>query len=222
MAFDINILSEFGIHDTHDLIVFIFTGAMGYNCFWAMVHSALYIHEERRGGTLEMMFLSPASRMAIVFGRALSGIFLNASIFSVLSMVMLILGGINISSLLKIAVSFAIIVLSSIIWGAFINSFFLISRDTNFLFTICDEPMHLLSGVKIPLNAFPMFLQVPASIFPLTYCLFLVRQLFFDVGVQWAYVLANVVGLCILVIVTKVILWKTEHKNRESGNLQLF
>ena len=73
--FSVRLLNKINIYTMRDLWVFLITGFMGYNLFWVMVQSALFMQKERENGTLETIFLSPAPRMAIVYGRSMGSIF---------------------------------------------------------------------------------------------------------------------------------------------------
>ena len=73
----------------------------------------------------------------------------------------------------------AVLVLTTVmavIWGMFLNSLFLFSRDTNFLFTVLEEPMEIFSGVKVPTTLFPVWAKAISVIFPLTYAIEAVRR----------------------------------------------
>lgn len=49
-----------GISDSKELLAFLGTGFMSYTCFWSMVQNAWSMaNQERKGGTLEITFLSP-------------------------------------------------------------------------------------------------------------------------------------------------------------------
>lgn len=53
-----------GITNHKELLAFLGTGFMSYTCFWSMVQNAWSMaNQERRGGTLEVTFLSPANRI---------------------------------------------------------------------------------------------------------------------------------------------------------------
>ena len=64
-----------GISDSKELLAFLGTGFMSYTCFWSMVQNAWSMaNQERKGGTLEITFLSPANRLAMMYGRALGAL----------------------------------------------------------------------------------------------------------------------------------------------------
>ena len=52
-----------GMADGKELLAFLGTGYMAYTCFWSMVQNAWSMaNQERKGGTLEITFLTPANR----------------------------------------------------------------------------------------------------------------------------------------------------------------
>lgn len=222
-TFDLSTLNKYGIDSLNSLLVFIFIGTMGYNCFWSMVQSALFMQDERKNGTIEIVFLTPANRLAVVYGRALGGILQNVWMFVFFIMVIIFFyRGFNAFSIVLIPIAFLILLVSSVVWGGLINSIFLISRDTDFWFGICDSPMELLSGVKLPVAAFPLVFRVLSYIFPLTYCLAIIRNIFISNKIEMLSIIMLVIVLGGLVFITILILKFAEKNNRKTGNLQLY
>lgn len=222
-TFNIEILQRFGIYSQEDVLIFIFSGTMGYNCFWAMVQSARYIQYERENGTLEVIFLSPANRSAMVYGRAMGGIAQNIWMF--IFFIILIGGLYENMSLIKIVyifLAFVILVLSSVVWGGFINSLFLISRDSSFWFTLFNSPMELLSGVRIPINAFPMIIKNLSCIFPLTFCLNIIREIFIESRISMYNLIALSLVVVLLAVLTEIILHIAEKRNSVNGGFQVY
>lgn len=132
-SFNLSFLEKYGIDTDSKLIIFIFTGLLGYNCFWSMVQSALFMQNERENGTLEVVFLAPANRMAIVYGRALGGIIQNVWMFSVFSLlIIVVIKGISLEALICIPIGSFLLLTAAVIWGGFINAIFLVSRDVEF------------------------------------------------------------------------------------------
>ena len=222
-SFDLTFLSEYGINNEAQLLTFVFTGALGYNCFFAMVQGALFMRNERENGTLEMVFLTPANRMAMVYGRSLGGFIQNAGMFAVFTAIILIISnGFNKTTIINIPIAFLIVLISSVIWGGLINAIFIISRDIDFWFIVCDEPMRIFSGTEIPIMAFPKLFKLFSAVFPLTHCLILVRQLFSYSQISWLDLIINIIILSVIVIITRIIISYAENSNRKTGNLQLY
>lgn len=222
-SFDSSYLYLFNINTQNDLMLFVITGALGYNCFWSMVQSAFYMSKERQNGTLEIVYLTPASRFGILYGRALGGLLQSTWMFIIFSALMMVMyGGLNFKSVVRIPFGLVIVLVSATVWGGFINSIFLFSRDTSFWFNICDEPMNLLSGTKIPVNAFPYFIRFVSALFPLTHCNYIIRSIFSDNAITVISVIKLIISLLFLIIVTIIIEIMSERNNRKTGNLQLY
>lgn len=160
--YSIDVLSDAGILSLKELLVFLLTGFLEYNCFWLMVQSAFFMRNERENGTLEIVFLTPAPRMAIIYGRAMGALY-QALWLAVMYGVILyfILDTALLTFVIMLGLTFLITIFSAIIWGGFMNAIFLSSRDADFWFDIADEPMKLFSGVNIPIS------KVDANMFSL-------------------------------------------------------
>ena len=64
---------------------------MSYTCFWSMVQNAWSMaNQERKGGTLEITFLSPANRLAMMYGRALGALIQEVWMFCCFSVFILV------------------------------------------------------------------------------------------------------------------------------------
>lgn len=224
-VFDLSHLRPYGINSRDELVVFLVSGSLGYYCFFSMVESALYIQSERENGTLEMVFLTPASRMGLLYGRALGGLIQNMWMYSAFSLlIMLASHRVSVGSLLKVPLAFAVVVVASTVWGGFINAIFLTTRDVNFWFVLTDEPMRLLSGTIIPVAAFPAAVKAVSAVFPLTYCLIVVRALLggSSEGLGWTGVLVFALSLSVVVLLTFAVTILAERHNRKTGSLQLY
>lgn len=176
-----SIIKMDGLGATQSLIIFLFTGYIGYLCFWSMVQSAWQMNDERNNGTLETIFLSPVNRQALIYGRALGAIFQNMWLFFVFSIFMIAFYYGNIAKFaILLPLIFIILIFSATIWGGFMNAIFLFSRDASFLFYVFNDPMSLFSGTRIPTIVFPLWAKVISSVFPLTYVLVIIRNIFYQ------------------------------------------
>lgn len=220
-SFNISYLYKFGICNKKELIIFLVTGAMIHNCFWSMVQGALVINRERESGTLEIVFMSPANRLALMYGNAFGGIFNNLWVYAFFSLY-IIAGSPTVKIIILSIIALLIIIISTTIWGGFINSLFLISRDSNILFCICDEPMKFFSGTKIPFQAFPTWGKIFAMIFPATYCTNLVRSIYFEDEIKVYNVFLFVIIHLFLILATYNVLLYAERRNRVDGGFQFY
>ena len=120
---------------------------------------------------------------------------------------------------------FLLLLLSSTIWGGMLNSIFMFSRDASIIMDIFDTPMTLFSGSRIPRNCFPFWAKMISLVFPLTYCINIIRFVL-NIGGKGKQWILNIAGLlvcmCIMVAVTVVLTYQVERHNRETGELQLY
>lgn len=222
-SFDLSILSRFGINNQRELLIFLITGTLVYNCYWSMVQSAFLLVHERQTGTLESIFITPVPLTNFLIGRAMGGIQTNIGMFLSFTLILLFLvGDISLFLIISFSLSFAVILVSSVIWGAFINSLFIISRDTNYLFSICDEPMKILSGTNIPLGAFPRICRFFSFIFPSTYCLYLIRGIVFREKILLSHWIFFILILLCLIMATIFISKMAYKRNKVTGKLFMY
>lgn len=216
-----------GIESGSELLAFLGTGFMAYTCFWTMVQNAWSMSErERRGGTLEISYLSPANRLALNYGKALGALMQEAWMFCCFCVfILLYTKTLHWKNIGLLPIVFILLIVSSTIWGGMLNAVFLFSRDSAIIMNVLDTPMNLFSGTKIPINCFPIWAKLVSMIFPLTYCLQIIRLVFKiqEDGNGWV---ENIVGLsvCIIVMMT-ITVWvtkKAEIHNRETGEMQFY
>ena len=209
-----------------NILVFLLIGYMAMSFFRSVVQSAWRFSQERQSGTLEYIYLSPASRLAVLIGNAMSSVFES-------SVVMFVFGALTIfynKASLKVNVIGTLVVLPifvvmALFWGVFINACFLYSRDTDFLFTILEEPMEIFSGVKVPVMIFPGWARLISCIFPLTYALEALRQVTLnnsDPGVIKTTIIISIIIIVVLFIITLLTIRIVEKHVRKTGNIILF
>ena len=222
-SFDIEPLKKYFIFTNDDLTVFILIGALGYNFFHAMVESAIELKEERENGTLEIIFLSPANRLLIIYGRAIGGIFQSCWMFSIF-IIFIVISKSNtlIQALYNLPLMFISLFIASLVWGGFMNSVLLLSRDSRFLYTICEQPLKFFSGTDMPTAAFPFWAKIISSFSPLTYCLIFIRSVFFNGQFLIKTYFKFSFILIFLFIITYILLKYGEYRNRDTGGLQFY
>ena len=118
-----------------------------------------------------------------------------------------------------------LLLVSSTIWGGMLNVIFLFSRDASIIMNVLDTPMTLFAGTRIPVHSFPKWAKIISMLFPLTYCINIIR---FILGIQNGShdVVFDLTMLvcCLLVMVgiTRYLIKKAEEHNRETGELQFY
>ncbi len=209
-----------------NMIIFILLGYMSMSFFRSLVQSAWKFSYERVSGTLELIYLSPASRQGVILGNAISSLFESIIVMLFFAFAMIIFKyevlNINIFSAMIV---FLVTMLMAVLWGMFLNSLFLFSRDSGFLFTILEEPMEIFSGVKVPTVLFPLWAKIVSFIFPLTYAIEAVRKVFLSGSTLYdlrGFLLVGILIILILYSLSLIILKRVELHSRKTGNLTLF
>lgn len=208
------------------IFAFILFGYISFMFFKCFVQSAWRFSYERVSGTLELIYLSPASRLGVMLGNALASLFESSWMFTVFCAgALLFFTNLNISNAFMLIVAILSLVIPSICWGIFMNSLFMFSRDSGFLFTIFQDPMELFGGAKIPYLAFPFWAKLIGGVFPLTWSANTVRKIFMH-GAALSDIKTELLILSlicvILFLLTLLMLKKSEAYARKTGNMALF
>lgn len=158
---------------------FLLIGYVGYNFFYSLIQSAWRFRFERFDGTLELIFLSPASRFAVIVGNALATLLESMwllSAFAVLAYAWFFRAqGASIDGV-ALLVGITVMVVAAVAWGTLLNSLFLLSRDPGFFYTVLQQPLHFFGGVRFPVALFSSWMQAISYALPLTYCLIVLRE----------------------------------------------
>lgn len=206
--------------------IFLLSGYLGYIFFWSLVQSAWQLSFERQSGTLELIFLTPVSRLGFIYGRAAADLGEGVWLFFTFSILAaFFMGGGQAIAWWSVLLALVILTLAAVIWGGFLNTVFLFSRDSGFLYTILDEPMVIFSGVKVPIEALPFWAKAISYIFPLTYVLRILRGIILTGASTQALLLffvQLVLVLALMVVLTYWLLQKAEAHAKREGNMVLF
>ncbi|MCI0764154.1 ABC transporter permease [Bacillus sp. TL12] len=212
--------------DPKQITFFLLTGYIGYVFFWSLVQSAWQMSWERQNGTLELIFLTPASRVWMMYCRAGANLIEGVWMFTFFSiLIALFLNDSPVPPVENIIFAFLILCISAVVWGGCLNTIFLFSRDASILFTILEEPMQFFAGVRIPIVVLPLWGKVLAALFPLTYVLQIFGSLLME-GKSIIDVLPELGLLASLLIVlvgvSYVLVRKAEKHAKRTGNMVLF
>lgn len=208
------------------VLLFLATGMLGHRFFWSLAESAWQFSMERTNGTLELIFLTPVNRLALIMANSLT-VLLRSTAYFLAFMIGLvaIVGGLNIANPGMVLVSFFGLLIPAVAWGALLNSVFVFSRDATILYSIADEPQSFLAGVRVPTAALPFFSQVLGVFFPLTTSLSVLRGVLLEGATlqDLRFALALLLGLSALMLgVAQWLLYLGEKRARETGSLTLF
>ena len=161
---------------------------IGSNVFM-MVSGALWnfgfwLRREQQTGTLEALYLAPASKGLILAGVALYGALRNLANFSVAFTVGCLVFGVNpFQGDILLALAFLLLGLIplygiSLLYGAIV----LRLKEANAMIQLAQWLLSFLMGVFFPIAAFPRLMRAVAMLFPPTWMNNGVRAALLDVG----------------------------------------
>lgn len=209
-----------------NLIVFMLIGYLCLGFFMCLVQSAWRFSFERVQGTLELVYLSPANRLAFILGNALSSLLESVWLFIVFALGIFIFKSsyLNIN-LPAVLLGLVLMIVMATLWGMFLNSLFLFSRDSGFLYTVLQDPMEFFSGIKIPTAVFPLWAKVVSLIFPLTYTAEVLRRALLNGSsiyeLRYFIIISLLLGFIMLGF-TLLSLKLGENHAKNTGNMSLF
>ena len=207
--------------------LFLITGFLGYTIFQRLLWTALYhTWEERGNGTLEVQFLTPASRFALLIGAAAGGMLrvvylyvafvIGAAAFT---------GGWRIAHPGMLLVALVALVVPALAWGALLHSRILFARDASAYVSLLQPPLSFLGGVRFPVALLPGWMQSIAALLPLSWSLKVLRASLLA-GATLAGVARDlgltllVSGVCLALAYTN--LHRCERLARQRGTLVLY
>ncbi|HSW10291.1 MAG TPA: ABC transporter permease [Bacillota bacterium] len=195
------------------------------NVLWAM---ASQLYWERMNGNLELYMLLPTSRVSILLGMALGGMFAT----TVRAMATLGAGLIlfRVPFILPEPLPFLALALSSLValygLGMMLSSLFLMwGREAWHLASLFQEPIDLLSGVFFPVRALGPVVAGAASLIPLTLALDGMRQILVPGGQAMGFLplrttIAILAAMAIVFpAVARVALNRVEHLAKREGRI---
>lgn len=200
--------------------------AFWLNVLWGMAAQFFW---EKEVGNLQLFLVSPMSRMALLAGMALGGMFFS----TVRAMSTLILGliifqvQVTVTDPVALAAVFAITMVAIYGMGMMFSSVFLMyGRDAWNLSNLMQEPIYLVSGFYFPVRALGFWVSAAASAIPITLGLDAMRQILFGPAAEgWLPVSTEIALLIILAVVfitlAKLSLDYMERLGRREGRLTL-
>ena len=197
--------------------------------FWTNVlwNMSAQFYWEKETGNLEIYFVTPISRMAILLGMALGGI-VNTTLRATAIMVAGILVfqvPLVINEPFTALLMFFLTITALYALGMLFASLFLMyGREAWHTANLLQEPVHFLSGSYFPKSLMPDMVQLVASLIPLTFGLDGIRQIvilgkgFSDV---WIDLVALAVFIAILLPLARFALNYMENLGKKEGRLTL-
>jgi ABC-2 type transport system permease protein len=184
------------------------------------------IDDERVEGTIAALFLSPASRVAVIAGAGLAGlIFLIPAL-----LILLVLGfatgaELSFGSIVAIAAASAALLAASVGTGLLLAAFFVLSRRANLMANVVQHPISLLAGFIVDRSELPGWLHVVSDCLPVAHALDAFRASTLT-GASFSNVAESVALAFGLAVVYALIgaygTRRVEHAAKRGGQLDLF
>jgi ABC-2 type transport system permease protein len=209
-------------------IGFIMIGTIAYLLYRSLLWGAgMSLERERWQGTLEMLFLSPVSRITILIAAGISSMITSSWWLLYILVVGWLLYPFSfaISEWYIVVICFAAVIFALVALGIFFASFFILTRAADQLATALQSPIRFFSGVATPVAALPSVLQAIAYAIPLTWGINAVRKATLTGGDITA-VLPDLLGLLLLTVILVVLGYYTvgrlETSAKKKGTLAFY
>ena len=157
--------------DGYDVAGYLLVGTFGLALWSSNLWGSGYaIEYERSEGTLTALFLTPASRAAVVLGYGLGSTALYVLPSALVVGLLAWLSGARLLVTDPLAALVALVALvgASFALGYALAGFFVLTRRANLLANSLQSPIFLLSGMLVPVAALPGPLRPLASVFPIS------------------------------------------------------
>jgi ABC-2 type transport system permease protein len=200
--------------------------AFWVNVLWNM---SAQFYWEKETGNLEIYFVTPVSRMAILLGMALGGI-VNTTLRAI---VILVAGTFIFQAPLVVhepLTAFLLFMLTIIALYAlgmlFASLFMLYGREAWHTANLLQEPVYFFSGSYFPMSSqiVPYAIQLLSSLIPLTFGLDALRKVIIQgqgISDVWSNVVALLVFIVILLPLARFALNYMENLGKKEGRLTL-
>jgi ABC-2 type transport system permease protein len=202
--------------------------AFWLNILWSM---ASQLYWEKETGNLSLYLIAPVSRLSILAGMAVGGLFfttLRASSTLIIGIVVFSVT-LSLSSPIMLIAIFTVTMIALYGMGMMFASLYLLfGREAYHMSSLMTEPIYLASGFYFPVKALGYWAAAGASIIPITLGLDGLRQLFYpSTSAEYGFLpveleLAMLAGLSVLfLILSKLSLDYMEKLGKTTGRLTL-
>lgn len=150
---------------------FLLVGTWGMILWTSAIWVSGYaIERERMEGTILSLFLTPASRSAVVVGYSLGslGVFVVPTMLCLTSLALIAGVEFNVDDPVAAVLAATSLVGGSMIMGYVLAGAFVLTRRANMIANFIQSPIYLLSGMVVPVSDLPTPLDWFAKIFPLS------------------------------------------------------
>ncbi len=135
------------------------------------------LQQERWMGTIDVLFLTPASRMTMLLANGLSSLVEGSWWIVVIFLVNWFIFGIQltVTSWPAVAITLVSTMLALVAVGVFFASFFILTRAADQAASSLQAPIRFFSGVAFPIAALPQALQFVSLVIPVTFAISALR-----------------------------------------------
>lgn len=147
---------------------FLLVGMVGLLAWSSSIWSSGYAIEHERGeGTVGALFLSPASRAAVVAGYGLGSFVWELPSLLVVGLIALLSGArFVVSDPVAALAALGSVYAASLCVGFAFSGLFVLSRRGNLLANALQMPIYLLAGFVVPRDRLPAWLEPLSSVIP--------------------------------------------------------
>jgi len=152
------------------------------NVLWSM---ATQFYWEKETGNLELYMMAPMSKMSILAGMALGGMFLTTvrAVSTIVLGIVIFDVHMSLGSPLMFVAVFLVTLLALYGLGMLFSSLYMLwGRGAWHMSNLLQEPIYLVSGFYFPVRELGFYVGLAASIVPMTLGLDAMRQLLFGAG----------------------------------------
>ncbi|NHK31305.1 MAG: ABC transporter permease [Asgard group archaeon] len=202
----LTISTEFAFEESLTQLQYIVPSILPFAVFFmCFILSIIALISERKGGTMDLLLLSPYHKINIILGYIIP--LSVVSIIQATILLLLTIFGFGVPIIGGVGAYFAIYIMLLLIgWCGMSLGFLLSSVAKTELQAIQFIPMViftalLLSGILVPLETIPRWLQPISYLIPLTYGAEYMRTVMIEgTGFLWHWHIAPVIGFVVLMI----------------------
>ena len=135
------------------------------------------LQQERWMGTIDVLFLTPASRLTMLLANGLSSLVEGAWWIVAIFLLNWFIFGIQltVTSWPAVAITLVSTMIALVAVGVFFASFFILSRAADQMASSLQAPIRFFSGVAFPVAALPQALQFVSLVIPVTFAISALR-----------------------------------------------
>jgi ABC-2 type transport system permease protein len=212
-----------GVDRSSFLLVGIFGLITMTGAVWGIGHA---IQDDRYEGTIGAIFLSPASRIAILLGHGLGQCVILVPSVVVLGLLAVALGArFDVGSYPAVVLALLATVISSIGTGILLAAVFVLSRRANLMANAIQHPLYLLGGFMVPRSELPGWLGSVSEMLPLAHAVDATRASMLTGASLRDIAPAVSVSLALTItfaLIGALGLRRVEHAAKRTGQLELY